>query len=54
MIYLVLGYLVPNTLGGIIVATTGETGYKVMRTILLIDPFFPFYQSLIYTALVND
>lgn len=51
MIYLVIGYLVPNTVGGIVAAATGETGFKIVRTILLVDPFYPFYQSLIFTVM---
>jgi hypothetical protein len=43
MLYLVIGYFVPNTLGGVVLATTGEAAFNVVRTILLIDPFYPFY-----------
>ena len=48
-VYLIIGYFVPNTVGGIVSAAIGgNDGTKVVRYFLLIDPFFPFNESLLY------
>ena len=46
--YLVVGYFIPNTLGSVITVITGGAAFSTIRYILFIDPFFPFYESLIW------
>lgn len=50
VVYIVIGYFVPNTIGSVLTILTGEQGSRVIRYILFIDPFFPFYESLIYVV----
>lgn len=50
VLYLVIGYFVPNTIGSVLGLMSGFTGSKIIRSILVIDPFTPFYESLIYTV----
>lgn len=43
VMYLLIGYIIPNTVSGIVMVTAGVTVYNIVRTILLLDPFYPFY-----------
>jgi hypothetical protein len=52
MFYIVIGYLVPNLVGTILmVSLKSDSAIQIIKTILLIDPFYPFYTSLIYTVI---
>ena len=48
---MVIGYIIPSTVGSVLTIFTGESGSKIIRYILFIDPFQPFYESLIYVVL---
>jgi len=50
VLYLVVGYFIPNTVGTVLTAITGGSGFFTIRYILFIDPFFPFYESLIWVV----
>jgi hypothetical protein len=49
--YLLIGFLAPNIILGITASITSGTFLSIIKTILLLNPFFCFYSALIYVTM---
>ena len=48
---MIIGYFLPMTLGGVLGLAMGNETSKFIRYGLLIDPFYPFIESLVYLVM---
>lgn len=52
MIYIIIGFLIPNTVGGVLLAATGGgIGAKIIQGILCLNPFYLFYEGTLYLVI---